>query len=43
MSEPAIVVQELHKSVEPRDRVLTPSWLRSRFSLRATGLDGDGV
>jgi len=37
MSEPAIVVQELHKSVEPRDRVLTPSWLRSRFSLRATG------
>ena len=26
----------ISQSSEPRDRVLTPSWLRSRFSLRAT-------
>jgi hypothetical protein len=27
----------ISKSSEPRDRFLAPSWLRSRFSLRATG------
>jgi hypothetical protein len=27
----------ISQSSEPRDRVLGPSWLRSRFSLRATG------